>query len=654
MIELLEHNKETYKRLCETLETNNKCALVQATGTGKSYIAGKYIEEHANTALILVPTNAISGAWSELLKDVEQEVDIVTYQAFAKEPDNYLEYDLVIADEMHHLGSDVWGKKFVETYLQSENHKIIGLTATEIRYLDNSRDMAEEIFENVRVDGCDLPTAINTGVLPTFKYVSALYCDESDFDEWKAKAGKIKDIKTQNELKGRLDVCIKNMVSVKQAVDENLTDDYKKIIVFLNNVESKEAALEMFKDVFPTANFYDVDYGKSRTENNSQIGKFKSDSDRAVLFAVDMLNEGIHVKGTDCIIMFRKTVSPQVYLQQLGRGLASGTDKIPIIFDFVGNIVSSFSLIAQENNDFIGIINKAISNKERKIIIKTYLKPVEKCLKEIDALFQNPYTDDEIDFIKQNYKILGLAKTAKELGRTKESVKRKAYDLGISRKTEIKNEDIPNILKSIEENGLRKTASDYGVREMGMYYFLKKKGLYKWHINKYDYKGIQKAVRKGKSNKEILDEFGCSQAYLSSIKKRTLQEENGCHNYYTTEEELKIMIDEFNKGTPCTEIGKIIGKHACTVRRALKEHGYNRTSKEVNSKKVVALHKDGSFYKKFDSIAEAARSIKSKGTEKNRAIQIGQSLMGKTKISYGYKWLYEEDYKKMIVESEVV
>lgn len=360
MIELLDHNKETYKRLCDVLEENNKCALVQATGTGKSYIAGKYIEEHAITVLILVPTNAIADAWEELLAGTEKEVNIITYRSFAKKPQNYLDYDVVIADEMHHLGSDVWGKKFVEAYLQSEKHKIIGLTATEIRYLDNSRDMAEEIFENIRVDGCDLPTAINTGVLPTFKYVSALYCDESDFDEWKEKAGKIKDIKTQTELKGRLDVCIKNMVSVKQAVNKNLNDDYKKIIVFLNNVESKETALEMFRDVFPTVNFYDVDHSKQRTANNEQIRKFKADKNGAVLFAVDMLNEGIHIKGTDCVIMFRKTVSPQVYLQQLGRGLASGTDKMPVIFDFVGNThnIVSKSKVKNETNNFVNKTNK--------------------------------------------------------------------------------------------------------------------------------------------------------------------------------------------------------------------------------------------------------------------------------------------------------
>lgn len=436
MIELLNHNKETYKRLCDVLENNNKCALVQATGTGKSYIAGKYIEEHTNTALILVPTNAISDAWGDLLRGTEKEVDIITYQAFAKEPRNYLDYDLVIADEMHHLGSDVWGKKFVETYLQSKSHKIIGLTATEIRYLDNSRDMTEEIFENIRVDGCDLPTAINTGVLPTFKYVSALYCDESDFDEWKEKTRKIKDIKTQIELKGRLDVCIKNMVSVKQAVNENLTDDYKKIIVFLNNVESKETALEMFKDVFPTANFYDVDYSKQRTANNEQISKFKEDSNRAVLFAVDMLNEGIHIKGTDCVIMFRKTVSPQVYLQQLGRGLASGTNKMPVIFDFVCNINS---IAGKHNSDsdieesnIIHKWNKGIS-KERQIIIKNYVSEIQDIISKIhNKTGRKFWTHEEDTFLRQNYKIMSVNEICKKLNRTRESVITRARILGIS------------------------------------------------------------------------------------------------------------------------------------------------------------------------------------------------------------------------------
>lgn len=607
MIELLEHNKETYKRLCSVLEDNNKCALVQATGTGKSYIAGKYIEEHANTALILVPTNAIADAWRDLLSESEQEVDIITYQAFAKEPQNYLDYDLVIADEMHHLGSDVWGKKFVETYLQSENHKIIGLTATEIRYLDNSRDMAEEIFENIRVDGCNLPTAINTGVLPTFKYVSALYCDESDFDEWKEKAGKIKDIKTQTELKGRLDVCIKNMVSVKQAVNENLTDDYKKIIVFLNNVESKETALEMFRDVFPTANFYDVDYSKQRSSNNEQIGKFKADSNRTVLFAVDMLNEGIHIKGTDCVIMFRKTVSPQVYLQQLGRGLASGTDKIPVIFDFVGNINSSISLISQESNDFVGIINSGILDKEKKIVVKTYLKSIEDCVKEIDVLFENPYTEEEIEFIKNNHRLMSYSKIAERLGRSKASVRQKIHELGISKKPNIKTEEIKNIIEKVEKSGIRKVAEELEVSFSELRYFLIKNG----------YKALYKKQERIRKNIE--------------------------------ENHEKIIFD-YKNGKSICEISRELDINTCHIRKFLKESGIQiLTSIEIRSTPIVAINLDGSYYKAFCSVQEAAREV----THGNgKASVITSVLKKRTKTAFGYKWIYEKDYKKMIAEKK--
>lgn len=597
MIELLEHNKETYQKLCEVLETNNKCALVQATGTGKSYIVGKYIEEHADKALILVPTNAISDAWDEVLSGMEEKFDIVTYQAFAQEPGNYFDYDLVIADEMHHLGSDVWGKKFVDTYLQNENHKIIGLTATEIRYLDNSRDMAEEIFENIRVDGCDLPTAINTGVLPTFKYVSALYCDESDFDEWKEKADKIKDVKVQEKLKGRLDVCIKNMVSVKQAVNENLTDDYKKIIVFLNNVESKETALEMFKDVFPTANFYDVDYSKTRIANNEQIRRFKADGNRAVLFAVNMLNEGVHIKGTDCVIMFRKTISPQVYLQQLGRGLASGTDKMPVIFDFVSNTENVRRKLGTESGQ--GIIrtwNDSIQ-KDNKILVKSYCLEVEDLILKIsDLTGARPWTEEEVLFLLKNKDSMTIKKMAKKLGRSYSSVQIKFMSI-FGRK-------IPYTKWCLEED--------------------------KFVLD--NYKNMPKeemAIVLGKTINSI----------KNRIRKFGLNKRGNKRIPYTKKEDDYIKDNYLNKDVE--KIAEKLGRTKCSIRIRASKLGVSRRKKAV-----VQLSISGEYIAAYESIVEAAEKIKKKDGN------INQCLKNKTKTAYGYKWMYEEDYKKMLEEQK--
>lgn len=703
MIELLEHNKETYKRLCDVLENNNKCALVQATGTGKSYIAGKYIEERVNTALILVPTNAIADAWNDLLSKTDKEVEIITYQAFAREPHNFLDYDLVIADEMHHLGSDVWGKKFAETYLQSENHKIIGLTATEIRYLDNSRDMAEEIFGNIRVDGCDLPTAINTGVLPTFKYVSALYCDESDFDEWKEKAGKIKDIKTQIELKGRLDVCIKNMVSVKQAVNENLTDDYKKIIVFLNNVESKETALEMFRDVFPTANFYDVDYGKQRTANNEQINKFKADENRVVLFAVDMLNEGIHIKGTDCVIMFRKTVSPQVYLQQLGRGLASGTDKMPVIFDFVCNTKNIKA--AFKDSEICGFVEKAnhgIKDSKKKIVIKSYEKDIESVINSINGLFPTKMTQEVKDYIINNQdktsveiaSIFGIdrkdvtswcckngiklppvnevitkeiedfiknntEKTATELSQILgiKNVTIKAYcrknEIKLHKNTrEITDEEIQYMTKNSE-----KTAQEIG-KEIGrspavVWGYCRRNGIKISDGHKKPKSFSDKEIEFIKSDTnmtilEIAKKLGRSyESVKYQVQKNVLKVKENRKRTVDITEEVKDFI---NKNTDLTapEISKLLGIEADKIYRYLYRN--NIRLKNGRSKPVVQIDiNTGEIINKFSSTNEAAVSL----GNKNYVGGIRLAAKGEYRESHGYKWLYEEDYKKMIAEQKV-
>lgn len=202
MIELLEHNVETYQNLCKEMEKHNKVALIQATGTGKSYIISKYIEEHCHNALILVPANAIGDQWQKLLPNVE----VKTYQAMAKGIDG--EYDLIVADEMHHLGSDVWGQKFIEYFMQNPEQKVIGASATEIRYLDNARDMVKELFDGVAVYGVDITDAINKGILPTFKYISAYYGTEEDYNKYHEKCDKIADKELAKELSRRLELCI--------------------------------------------------------------------------------------------------------------------------------------------------------------------------------------------------------------------------------------------------------------------------------------------------------------------------------------------------------------------------------------------------------------------------------------------------------------
>ena len=45
MIELKEHNRKPYEALREKLKSTDRCAYISATGTGKSYVGGKLIED---------------------------------------------------------------------------------------------------------------------------------------------------------------------------------------------------------------------------------------------------------------------------------------------------------------------------------------------------------------------------------------------------------------------------------------------------------------------------------------------------------------------------------------------------------------------------------------------------------------------------------
>ena len=57
-----------------------------------------------------------------------------------------------------------------------------------------------------------------------------------------------------------------------------------------------------------------------------------------------MLNEGVHVENISGVILFRPTVSPIIYKQQIGRALSASKTKDPIIFDIVNNIENLYAI----------------------------------------------------------------------------------------------------------------------------------------------------------------------------------------------------------------------------------------------------------------------------------------------------------------------
>ena len=89
---------------------------------------------------------------------------------------------------------------------------------------------------------------------------------------------------------------------------------------------------------------------KTKEENTKSLKEFRYDNKPAVMYCVNVLNEGVHVKNIDGVIMLRKTTSPIIYFQQIGRALSfSGRKRQIKIFDLVNNFANHDAIYAIYN-----------------------------------------------------------------------------------------------------------------------------------------------------------------------------------------------------------------------------------------------------------------------------------------------------------------
>lgn len=80
----------------------------------------------------------------------------------------------IILDEFHRIGAEFWGESTQKLLALCPRSKLLGLTATNVRYLDNNRDMAEELFNGHVASEMTLGEAIVRGILPAPKYVTTV------------------------------------------------------------------------------------------------------------------------------------------------------------------------------------------------------------------------------------------------------------------------------------------------------------------------------------------------------------------------------------------------------------------------------------------------------------------------------------------------
>ena len=387
MIDLFEHNQTAYDKVRTMLAARGKAAVVHPTGTGKSFIAFKLAEDNPSSHVLwLSPSEYIFRTQLENLKRAcGVELSNISFLTYAKlmlaDSEAMAEYspDYIVLDEFHRCGAEMWGKgveRLLSTYPEVP---VLGLSATNIRYLDNHRDMADELFDSNIASEMTLGEAVVRGILTPPEYVLSIYSCTKDIEKYQTRIRKAKTKAMRDEAQKKLDALrrsLENAEGLDVMFRKHIKDSEGKYIIFCSNVEhlreTETHIHEWFKDIDEYPNIYKA-YSED-AESSTAFDAFRSDSSSRLklLLCIDMLNEGVHIDGVSGVILLRPTVSPIIYKQQIGRALAAGSKKNSVIIDVVNNIENLYSVAAiqQEMTDAINYYRGI--GQENRIVNETF------------------------------------------------------------------------------------------------------------------------------------------------------------------------------------------------------------------------------------------------------------------------------------------
>ncbi len=363
-ITLFKHNRIAYEAALSMLEKTGKAAIIHPTGTGKSFIGFKLCEDFPDkTVCWLSSSEYIFKTQLENLKTASDgyEPENIRFFTYAKlmlmSGDELAKIcpDYIILDEFHRCGAKQWGAGVQKLLAAYPAVPILGLSATNIRYLDNRRDMADELFDGNVASEMTLGEAIVRGILNPPKYVLSVFSYQKDLEKYERRVKRAKS-KAVRDAAQRYFEALRRALDKADGLDEifakHITDKGGKYIVFCSSKEHMDEIIgkvpEWFARVDTAPHIYTAYSDDPETEKS--FASFKSDnSDRLkLLFCIDMLNEGVHVEDVSGVILLRTTVSPIIYKQQIGRALSASKKNSAVIFDIVLNIENLYSIGAVE------------------------------------------------------------------------------------------------------------------------------------------------------------------------------------------------------------------------------------------------------------------------------------------------------------------
>lgn len=348
-VELYPHNEAAYRAIMRGFKQHRIGTVVQATGTGKSYLLARYIADHAKENILVFAPNIT--ILDEIRKAVGFSIPQVTYRTFQslirnREDNGLLRADHILIDEFHHFGAEIWGSALQEVIENNPCAYVLGTSATPIRP-EGMIDTVDLYFEGNLFYELTLPQAWYYNILPVPVLVQSVYGLDNELDRLQRKLERSGCSKGRKEkVQKKLDLArvdFKEALGAPEVIRKFLPTSVRKLLVFCRDLtDLKQMVPEVCGWLMRAGRAitpFEIHHAQGERQNGRILDAFREESDRLhVLFSVNMLIEGLHVEGVDAVLFLRRTESYIVTLQQLGRCLNAEAGKRPVVLDFVNNL----------------------------------------------------------------------------------------------------------------------------------------------------------------------------------------------------------------------------------------------------------------------------------------------------------------------------
>ncbi len=327
-VELYPHNEQAYRAIEEGFKSNRIGAVVQATGTGKSYLLARYIATHLNEKIVVIAPNiTILEEIREAIGFKVSHVSWRTFQALAfnRGKETQLQADHILIDEFHHFGAEIWGEAVKELIEANPTAYVLGTSATPIRP-DGMLDTVDLYFEGNLFHELTLPQAWFYGILPVPVLVQSAYGTEAKLNRLQKQLDRSCCTNNRrNRIQQKIDTAridFNGSLGAARLIRQYLPMESRKLLVFCrdrydlkNMVKEVGSWLKEAGRIFTT---FEIHNNRSEKENRETLEQFRTKSEELhVLFSINMLIEGLHVEGVDAALFLRQTESYIVTFQQL-------------------------------------------------------------------------------------------------------------------------------------------------------------------------------------------------------------------------------------------------------------------------------------------------------------------------------------------------